>query len=815
MIHYLKNASHPATLLWMTLAALFCWSQSPLAFSVLVAVVGAMAGTVVAFLVQDVRAAVWRVFLLTSVAIVAVNVSTDLARWMSLPSYILGSSLAYRLSDAFFWGGEALLVVFLLRWLSYRKPSLVGVELLVAGGLLVNLFAAHRDGFLNRPYELVDPLWSRGIDPMPVFLAFGVLVGGLLLVLAATHSNKRGRWLDVAILLMVLGGLFLFAPLDKIKDFPVSPELAMGKDSDPYSTASGGADSQADSNSDNTGIGGGGTSSNEQSGGQEQQSTGQSGGQGRQPADQNGGQGQQSTGQSDAQGQQPTGQNGSPGEQPPGEDGEQQSGGSENPHDKSPNSGQGGNSDEPSFSDAQSPRSNNPAVAVVIFRDDYTPDTGMYYLRQEAFSEYNGTKMVSEPSGRFDRDTALEFPGAEPERAKVPYLDGKLFRKLDTRVALIKDHAKPFGLANPTEWRAVTNPDPKRFQRAYDVSSLVLDRPIAEILGHPAGDPSWTKEQWEHYTEGPADPRYAELFRKIAAAYPEAPQDDPLIRALMVKLWLEENGVYSLKSKHANSSDPTADFLFGDRTGYCVYFAHAAVYLYRTAGMPARIGSGYAVEVSQRGSGSSLLIPGSSAHAWPEVYLHGLGWVVLDISPQRSLDPPPDSVDQGLQQMLGEMARQDPGQQPPDPAEEKIDLQEMAKEAAQAAAAGFPWLLLAALAGAYSYKLYRRFLPRYCRPERYPDAAFRSILDTLCDAGFVRAPGEPRAAFARRVAEVSPAFHELTSYHLRLRLGDPSKVPVYPWKETFEQARQEIRNSLTVERIWKGFLNPISWIKVH
>lgn len=814
MIRYFKSASHPATLIWLTLALLFCWSQSPLGLSVMAAALGASLGTVAAFLLKNVRIPIWRLLLISLGAMVATNAVTDLVRWLSLPSLILGGPLVYRLSDAAFWGVETFLSVFLLRWLANRKPSFVTLELFVAGGIVVNLFAAHRDGFLNRPHGIVDPLWARGIDPMPVFLAFGLAVSGVLLALAATHSEKRGRWIDVVGITILLGCLFLVAPLEHIKELQDPKSRSSLQDSKPYAKAGASGQSQEDAPSTGPGQAQGDRAEDKPS--ESDPSPGEKSGEGSNsqsgeptsgPGQTPGGQSQTSSGEGQGESQQDQAQQG--------EQNQQDSDQDQHAHDKSPNAGQGGNSDEPSFSDAQSSPSSDPPVAVVVFRDDYTPESGMYYFRQEAFSEYNGTKLVTDSTGQFDRDTAQEYPGSQPLRPHVPKVDSLSFKKLETRVALIKDHSKPFGLTNSTQWRATQNPDPKRFQRAYEVSSLVLDRPFAELIDQQIGDPSWRQETWAHYTNSPNDPRYHELLKKISHSFPDAPQDDPLIKALMIKLWLEENGIYSLNSRHGKTDDPTADFLFGDLTGYCVYFAHAAVYLYRSAGLPARIGSGYAVEASQRGNGSSLLIPASAAHAWPEVYLQDLGWVVLDISPQKSLEQAPSPVDQGLQQMMGEMARQNPDEDPIDPAEEKLDIQEAAREAAQAFGAGLPWVLLAAILGTYIYKAYRRYLPRFCSQPKYPSAAFRSLLDALCDLGWVRETGEPRAVFARRVAELSPAFGEFTSYHLRHGLGDPASKPNYPWEETYERAKLEIGRNLTRERVWKGVLNPVNWIKVH
>jgi transglutaminase-like putative cysteine protease len=806
------------TALWMFLAAVFCWSQSPLTLSLLASACGALIGGLLAYLATDRKLHALKVWAAGLVMMLGVNWLTDVFRWLSLPSMVIGGSAVYSLSDAFFWGLQSTLLVFLLRWTSSAKPALVALELLAAGAVMVELFEAHRHGFINRPYAIVDPLWSRGIDPLPVFLAIGALVGILLLVLGASHSPKRGRWVDVVALVVIVGGLFLFAPMEKLRDLPEPPESSGQKQTDEGDPGRGssmpssgsGTEGQSGQKSTDSGTGGGQVPD----GAQQQGSGGQQSGDGAQQQTSGGRQSGD-----DAQQQQTDGaQQGSDGQQQTDgaqqKDGENQSGGGQQ-GEEGASSGQGGNSDSLTFRDAGSDAPQNPPVAVVIFRDDYTPDTGMYYFRQNAFSQYNGTKLVADTSGLYDRDVAKEFPGLEPVEPEVPPLEPEHFRELETRVALLIDHAKPFALVNPTQWTAIPNPDAKRFQKAYECRSMVLDKPIKEILGRRAGDPSWDEATWEHYTKGPEDPRYAKLLEEIIAQFPDAPKDDPLIRALMVKLWLEENCIYSLSSRHEGAKDPTASFLFGDRTGYCVFLAHAAAYLYRTAGMPARTGSGYAVEASQRGDGSALLIPSKSAHSWPEVYIEGLGWVVLDIAPARSLDPPPQQSDPGLQQMLGEMARQDAGEEPPDPVEKKFDVQQALKSMVKAIFSLLPYLLQGILVLAYGNKAYRRFEPWICPMPDMPEATLRSTLDLLADAGFRRAEGQPREAFSRQLESLSPSFHRLTQAHLRHRLGDPDSPPDFPWKKTFFDARAEIKKGTSQVELTKGMLNPISWYWVR
>ena len=55
-----------------------------------------------------------------------------------------------------------------------------------------------------------------------------------------------------------------------------------------------------------------------------------------------------------------------------------------------------------------------------------------------------------------------------------------------------------------------------------------------------------------------------------------------------------------------------------------------------------------------------LEVTSHDLHAWPELYLEGVGWVILDISAKKNLDPPAKPVDKDLQRKIGEMARQEP-----------------------------------------------------------------------------------------------------------------------------------------------------------
>ena len=90
---------------------------------------------------------------------------------------------------------------------------------------------------------------------------------------------------------------------------------------------------------------------------------------------------------------------------------------------------------------------------------------------------------------------------------------------------------------------------------------------------------------------------------------------------------------YDLTPEEATSEehDFVYGFLFENRTGYCVHFATALVILARLNDIPARFATGFVVNVG-RGE-PKIPVTGLSAHAWPEVWIEGKGWLVLEVTP--------------------------------------------------------------------------------------------------------------------------------------------------------------------------------------
>ncbi len=432
---------------------------------------------------------------------------------------------------------------------------------------------------------------------------------------------------------------------------------------------------------------------------------------------------------------------------------------------------------------------------MAVLHDDL-PDNDALYFRQAVRSKLTGDRLVEDGSGAFDTDVPTRFPAGSPVKVTLPQVEA-FHRRLHTSMFLLADHAQLFGVGFPEQLSPLANPNPRRFVAAYDVDSLFLTRSVERLLGRNAMPDDWPEPMRKHYTELPGDPRYLELSDRIVRDVDPRFVGDDMMKALAIKQYLEHEGFYSLDVKTLEGDDPVAQFLFGDLRGYCVHFAHAAVFLLRSQGLPARVAIGYGVQTQQRGAGSAVLIFANEAHAWPELYVDGVGWVTFDIMPERSDEPPSPHVDQDLESALGELARKDP----PGTLEDATPFE------LPWAALGFGALGLTGLALvlAFAVKVFRRLGRGSHR------LVYRSVLDVLSDHGHARHKGESRERHARRLAARAPSFVPLTSAHLRLSLGRDDPEGRAQVDALARKTRAELRAHTPFLARVGALFNPVGW----
>jgi len=110
-------------------------------------------------------------------------------------------------------------------------------------------------------------------------------------------------------------------------------------------------------------------------------------------------------------------------------------------------------------------------------------------------------------------------------------------------------------------------------------------------------------------------------------------QDTAYARAVALERWFHSPKFsYDLQVTNLpNTPAGLLEFLTTEPTGYCQQFAFAMAVLARLLGIPARVEIGYTAGTRQ--PNGSWLVTTADAHAWPELYFSGAGWVRFEPTP--------------------------------------------------------------------------------------------------------------------------------------------------------------------------------------
>jgi transglutaminase-like putative cysteine protease len=292
-----------------------------------------------------------------------------------------------------------------------------------------------------------------------------------------------------------------------------------------------------------------------------------------------------------------------------------------------------------------------------------------YYWRGRTYDHFSKTQWY------ITGTTRNSFSPTGPELAVPDSESGAhgrfIFTAGASRISLVYSPAQPTWLSRPgsflateadttldvSSWNATPALQPGE---TYQVE-VVLSNPTIEGL-RAAGEeyPQWVANRYLQLPEN-FSPRIQTLAQEITAQA-ETPYD----KTMAITQYLRENIEYSQTIAKAPAlADPLEWILFDYKKGYCVYYATAEVVMLRSLGIPARMAVGFTqgtgatddieggpVQV-QDFSVSSFTVRKKNAHAWPEVYFPGIGWVEFEpTGNQPPLDRPlaprePGDVDLG------------------------------------------------------------------------------------------------------------------------------------------------------------------------
>ncbi len=107
----------------------------------------------------------------------------------------------------------------------------------------------------------------------------------------------------------------------------------------------------------------------------------------------------------------------------------------------------------------------------------------------------------------------------------------------------------------------------------------------------------------------------------------------PYQRALRLQDYFRDNFTYDLSGTGAGHSDQAIEEFLDAKRGYCEQFAGTYAAMARAVGLPARVAVGFTP--GDLGPSGRYVVRGKHAHAWPEIYFDGVGWVPFEPTPGR------------------------------------------------------------------------------------------------------------------------------------------------------------------------------------
>jgi transglutaminase-like putative cysteine protease len=135
----------------------------------------------------------------------------------------------------------------------------------------------------------------------------------------------------------------------------------------------------------------------------------------------------------------------------------------------------------------------------------------------------------------------------------------------------------------------------------------------------------------EIFTELPDDlPEIVEQLAREVTAGTTSSYD----AAMAMQEWFRDPNEfrYSLEVQSGHGTNAIESF-FNERVGYCEQFAATFATMARTLGIPSRVAVGFTPGVLNDEGWYSVI--GKNAHAWPELWFDGVGWVPFEPTPGR------------------------------------------------------------------------------------------------------------------------------------------------------------------------------------
>ena len=359
---------------------------------------------------------------------------------------------------------------------------------------------------------------------------------------------------------------------------------------------------------------------------------------------------------------------------------------------------------------------------------------------------------------------------------------------------------------------------PRKGGWIYGVESAVAS-PGPEELAKvgPATRGGASRRELAHYTTLPPLPKDVTAWVRRAAGGARSPFE----AAISVQNTLRDFE-YDLDVPAGAGGNDLARFLTETRRGYCEQFAAAMAVAARSLGIPARVAIGYTpgkANVTEE----LFTVTTAEAHAWPELWFDGYGWLAFEPTPSRSnptagyaappasgpgSDPTAAATPEASAPapVPGATSSPTPAASPTPPA----SLPGVSPSPTPEAGRPPVWLFLVVFAALVVltpvlWKLVRRRR----RLRTGPPGAWAAARDLAVDLGVDPGAADTPAEFAERAASGGIPLDDLAGLHARSRYG-PTGRPRAQGTRAWEMERQ-VRRRLWRQEPFRVLRAGLSW----
>jgi transglutaminase-like putative cysteine protease len=273
-----------------------------------------------------------------------------------------------------------------------------------------------------------------------------------------------------------------------------------------------------------------------------------------------------------------------------------------------------------------------PQLVLTYSTTATVPDYLQIYVADELTAD-QGYQMFSQPESLVNVSPRLPPPpGLSSETG---------LSTVTTAVTIAKGVGQDLLSALPVPYPATSVTAPGSL-RADQSTLMVLDYNVAfsglhysvTSLSPPASVPSSALPPMasikDHYLSVPTS--YDSLLPLAKSVVAQAKATDPFTEAVALQDWLSGGTFkYTLSASSVENAAQLTHFLKVTKAGYCQQFAFAMATLARLLNIPSRVAYGYTAGTST--GATTWEVTTHDAHAWPELYFQGYGWLRFEPTP--------------------------------------------------------------------------------------------------------------------------------------------------------------------------------------